>query len=194
MKKHFFWLFCFTASLLLAQKNKNRTDLIAESEMKSAEKLMNFVVNQNTSNYDVTYHKLEFTVNPNVKFITGKVFTTFKALSDMSTITFDFANSLTVSSVKMGSTNLAFVENTNNELIITLPSTQVAGTTAIVEINYSGTPPSNGMGSFEQTTHNGTPIIWTLSEPFGVPLYPILIILLSLTAIHPTFNRFDVLH
>ncbi len=167
MKKYFFWLFCFTASLLLAQKNKNSTDLIAESEMKSAEKLMNFVVNQNTSNYDVTYHKLEFTVNPNVKFITGKVFTTFKALSDMSTITFDFANSLTVSSVKMGSTNLAFVENTNNELIITLPSIQVAGTTAIVEINYSGTPPNNGLGSFEQTTHNGTPIIWTLSEPFG---------------------------
>ena len=33
--------------------------------------------------------------------------------------------------------------------------------------NYSGNPISSGFGSFEQTTHNGDPIIWTLSEPYG---------------------------
>ena len=85
----------------------------------------------------------------------------------MTTVTFDFANQLTASSVKLGATNLAFVENTNNELIITLPATQTTGTSATVEINYSGIPPANGFDSFVQTTHNGSPIIWTLSEPFG---------------------------
>lgn len=167
MKKNILWLFCFTVSVVFAQKNQNKRDIIAESEMKSAEKLMNFVANQNTSNYDVTYHKLEFTVNPNVKFVTGKVFTTFKALSNMTTITFDFANELIVSSVKLGTTSLAFVENTNNELIITLPTILVTGNSATVEINYSGVPPANGFDSFVKSTHNGTPIIWTLSEPFG---------------------------
>ena len=167
MKKAYLLLLCFSISFVFAQNNLNKTNLIAEAEMKSASQLMNIQVNPNTQNYNVTYHRLEFTVNPTVKFITGKVFTTYTALSNMTTITFDFANPLTVSSVKKGTTNLTFVENTNNELIITLPSTQAAGTSATLEINYSGVPPANGFDSFVQSTHNGSPIIWTLSEPFG---------------------------
>lgn len=160
-------MLCFSLSFVFAQKNRSTTNSIAAAEMKSAAQLMSVQVNPNTLNYDITYHKLEFTINPSVKFITGKVTTTYTALSNMGTITFDFANSLTVSSVKKGAANLTFVENSNNELIITLPASQLAGTSATVEINYSGVPPSNGFDSFVQSTHNGTPIIWTLSEPFG---------------------------
>lgn len=167
MKKTYLLLLSFTLSFVFAQNKVNKTEWIAEAEMKSAAKLMNLEVNQNTANYDITYHRLEFTVNPSVKFITGKVFTTYTALSNMTTITFDFANELTTSSVKMGTTNLAFVESGNNELVITLPTTQLAGTSATIEINYSGVPPANGFDSFVKSTHNGSPIIWTLSEPFG---------------------------
>ena len=165
MKKIYLLLLCFTISFVFSQKNQ--TNSIAEAEMKAASQLINIEVNPNTANYNITYHRLEFTVNPTVKFITGKVFTTYTALSNMTTITFDFANELTTSSVKMGATNLTFVENTNNELIITLPATQFAGTSGTVEINYSGVPPANGFDSFVRSTHNGSPIIWTLSEPFG---------------------------
>jgi aminopeptidase N len=142
---------------------------IVESERKSAAATMNVVVNPNTLNYDVTYHKLEFTVNPAIlsATITGKVTTTYTALSNMSTVTFDLTKSgLTVSSVKKGATSLSFVHNTNNELVITLPAVQTAGTSATIEINYSGQP-SQEEGSFVRSTHNGQPIIWTLSEPFG---------------------------
>ena len=66
-----------------------------------------------------------------------------------------------------GTTNLTFVENTNNEVIITLPATQLAGTSATVEVTYSGVPPTNGFDSFVRSTHNGVGVIWTLSEPFG---------------------------
>lgn len=177
MKKAYLLLLCFTLSFVFAQpelqangaklNNLNQTNSIAQAEMNTASQLMNIEVNPHTANYNITYHRLEFTVNPAVKFITGKVFTTYTALSNMTTITFDFANELTVSSVKRGTTNLTFVENTSNELIITLPATQVAGTSATVEINYSGVPPANGFDSFVQSTHNGSPILWTLSEPFG---------------------------
>ena len=167
MKKPYLLLLCFSISFVFAQNKLSKTNSIAEAEMKSAAQLMSIEVNPDTQNYNITYHRLEFTVNPTVKFITGKVFTTFRAVSNMSTITFDFANELTASSVKMGTTNLAFVENTNNELIITLPATQAAGTSATVEINYSGTPPANGFDSFVKSTHNSSPIIWTLSEPYG---------------------------
>jgi aminopeptidase N len=169
MKKTYLLLLCFSISFVFAQNNKSNTNSIAEAEMKSASQLMNVEVNPNTLNYDITYHKLEFTVNPGAatKFISGKVTTTYTALANMNTITFDMANELTVSNVKKGATNLTFVESGNNELVITLPATQTTGTSATIEVTYSGTPPNNGMGSFEKTTHNGSPIIWTLSEPFG---------------------------
>jgi len=167
MKKAYLLLLCLPISFVFAQSNTSTRNSIVEAEMKSAAQLMNIAVNQNTANYDITYHKLEFTLNPNTRFISGKITTTFTALANMNTITFDFANSLTTSLVKKGTTNLTFTENTSNELIITFPSTQSAGTSATIEITYSGTPPNNGFGSFEQTTHNGAPIIWTLSEPFG---------------------------
>jgi len=169
MKKTYLLALCFSISFVFAQNSKSTRHAIAEAEMKSAAGLMNLAVNPNTANYDITYHKLEFTVNPGAatKFISGKVTTTFTALANMTTITFDMANELTVSSVKKGATNLTFSESGANELVINLPSTQTTGTSATIEVTYSGTPPNNGMGSFEKTTHNGTPIIWTLSEPFG---------------------------
>jgi aminopeptidase N len=167
MKKIYVLLFCFSICVVFAQKHNETAHAVAEAEMKSAAKTMNLQVNANTQDYDITYHKLEFTINPNIKFITGKVTTTYTALSNMTSITFDFANELTASSVKMGATNLTFVENTDNELVITLPSTQTAGASATLEINYSGVPPNNGFFAFVQTQHNGTPVIWTLSEPFG---------------------------
>lgn len=166
MKKVFTILLLFSISLLFAQNDISEIEKIADAERKSASRLMNFQANQNTANYDITYQKLEFTVNPSVYFITGKVTSTFKALENMTTVTFDLTNELTVSSVKSGVTNLNFTQNTNNELVITLPSTLTTGNSATVEINYSGQPAS-GEAAFTRSTHNGTPIIWTLSEPFG---------------------------
>ncbi|MEK8179236.1 M1 family aminopeptidase [Flavobacterium buctense] len=166
MKKYYVLLFFFTISLVFAQEGVLETNRIAEAEMKSASQLMSFQINPNTANYDVTYSKLEFTVNPAVYFITGKVTITFKALSDMTTVTFDLTDQLTVSTVKQGATNLSFVQNASDELVITLPSTLTTGNFATVEINYSGAPAS-GEQAFTRSTHSGTPIIWTLSEPFG---------------------------
>ncbi|WP_035693798.1 M1 family aminopeptidase [Flavobacterium soli] len=139
---------------------------IAEAEMKSASQLMTFATNPNTANYDITYHKLEFNVNPAVLFITGKVTTTFTALTDMSTVTFDLTDELTVSSVTKNGLPLAFLQNGNNELVITLPSVQTTGSSATVVINYSGAP-AQGEDAFTIDSHDGTPVLYTLSEPYG---------------------------
>jgi len=157
-----FAFFLFTITLFA----QNNTSPIAEAEMKSASQLMAFASNPNTANYDVTYHKLEFTVNPAVLFITGKVTTTFTALTDMSAVTFDLTDELTVSSVTKNGTPLSFVQNNNDELVITLPTTQIAGTSATVVINYSGAP-AQGEDAFTVDTHDGTPVLYTLSEPYG---------------------------
>lgn len=140
---------------------------IVEAEMKSAAAAMNVQVNPNTLNYNVTYHKLEFTVDPDEYFIEGKVTTTFTALSAMASVTFDLTNELDVESVKtVTNVNLAFTQNNNDELVIVLPSTLSAGSSYTVVIQYSGEP-STSQQAFATSTHSGTPVLWTLSEPFG---------------------------
>jgi aminopeptidase N len=144
-----------------------------EAEMKSASKTINFKANPNTLNYDITYHKLEFTVNPASSNIAGKVTTTFTALSNMNSITFDFykktTGAFTISSVKINNVSTTnFVHNSTHELVITLPATLTTGNSASVEITYSGVPyaPAQDAG-FNRGTHGGQPVIWTLSEPYG---------------------------
>ncbi len=163
--RHFYLiitLFVFSAGFCQVSD----TEQIAESEMKSASGLMAFTTNANTQNYDITYHKLEFTVNPAVYFITGKVTTTYTALSNMSNITFDLTNQLNVTSVTKNGVSLTFTQNSQNELVINFPTAQASGTSGTVVINYNGQPAS-GEDSFVTTTHSGTPILTTLSEPFG---------------------------
>ena len=157
---------CFMA--VSAQDSTSEICKIAASEMKSAKKKMNLEVNSNTQNYDITYHKLEFNVDPAIYFISGKITTTYTAITNMNTLTFDLSNTLIVSSVKINNVSLAYTQNTN-ELIITLPTTQLLGTQATVEVIYSGAPPQNGFFAFTSSTHgpSNTPVIYTLSEPFG---------------------------
>jgi aminopeptidase N len=166
MKKNYLLFLLLSAFGAFAQS----TDVqrIANAEMKAASALMNVAVNPNTLNYDVTYHKLEFTVDPAVYFITGKVTTTYTALANMSTVAFDLADQLAVTSVKENNVTLAFTHIAgNNELVVTLPAVQTTGTSATLEITYSGVPAGSGFGSFATDGHAGTPVLWTLSEPFG---------------------------
>jgi aminopeptidase N len=166
MKKIVLLGFLLFASFVFSQDNLVLFEKMRLSEANSASKLMSVKTNPNTANYDISYHKLEFTVNPAVYFISGKITTTYKALYDMTSLIFDLSSTLTVSSVKRGVDNLAFTQ-TATELQITLPATQPSGTSETVEITYSGTPFNSGFGSFIQSTHGTSPIIWTLSEPFG---------------------------
>ncbi|TWI08279.1 putative secreted protein (Por secretion system target) [Flavobacterium cauense R2A-7] len=165
--KKFALLFALLATYTgFSQTHDEEYHRMIEAEMKSASKTMNFRVNPNTQNYNVTYHKLEFTVDPAVYNISGVVTTNFTALSDMTSVTFDLTNQLTVSSVTQGATNLSFIQNTNNELVITLPTTLTTGNSTSVKITYSGEP-ATGEQAFTTSTHSGTPVLFTLSEPFG---------------------------
>ena len=166
MKKIVLLGFLLFVSFVFSQDNLVLFEKMRLSEANSASKLMSVKTNPNTANYDISYHKLEFTVNPAVYFISGKITTTYKALSDMTSLIFDLSSTLTVSSVKRGVDNLAFTQ-TATELQITLPATQPSGSSETVEITYSGTPSNSGFGSFIQSMHGTSPIIWTLSEPFG---------------------------
>lgn len=169
--KYLSLLFCLLSFSIFSQKKTFYKDSYLKelilAEKKAGLKKMHFQNNANTTNYDVKYHRLVWNVDPTKAHISGHVTTHFIANMNMNKIVFDMANNLTVSSVTQRGANLPFTTNSNDELIITLPSTQSSGTLDSLTVTYSGNPVSSGFGSFEVGTHNGTPVLWTLSEPYG---------------------------
>ncbi len=152
-----------------AQDYNETLNAIRASEANAALQQMMSSQNANTGNYDVKYHRLELNVDPSVAEISGDITTYFEAKEAMTDITFDLADNMTVSQVLQRGNSLSFVQNTDDELVITLPVTQAQGVLDSLTVSYSGNPVSSGFGSFEQTTHgdDDDPIIWTLSEPYG---------------------------
>lgn len=178
MNKILLNLFLFVSFSITAQDYLKEINEIAEAELKSSSATFDIQANPNTANYDVIYHRLEFDVDPADYFISGNVVTDFIALENMNTITFDlgritnsnnpfFSSRITVGSVMMNNQSLPFVHNsTTKELIITFPTTIVSGTTNTVSVSYAGAPDTAEEG-FATDEHNGVPVLWTLSQPFG---------------------------
>ena len=166
--KYFFTLVLLGASLFSwSQRKDTTTEEIAEIEARTAMSQVTMVQNLNTNNYDVKYHRLELNIDPAQPDISGDVTTYYEAKDDMSQITFELMNNMTVSQVEHHGNTLAFTQNSNDEVVITLPEVLNTGALDSLTISYSGTPLTSGFGYFEQTTHNGVPIVWTLSEPYG---------------------------
>ncbi len=142
--------------------------LLVEMESHAQEPLLHFRGNELTDNYDLKYHRLEWEVNPSHKFIAGTVtsyFTPTKA--GFQEINFDFSNALTINEILYHGSTVDYVQQANNRLQITLPQMIPVGQLDSIAVIYEGTPPASGFGSFSTTTHNGSPILWTLSEPYG---------------------------
>lgn len=167
MKAYLFVLLFLITTPFMAQDYLKSFTKIQEAEAKMALKKMNQQFSLNTGNYDIKYHRLDITVNPAVAFISGVVTTYFEAKEALTQITFELTDNMTVSAVTQRGNALSFVHNVNDEVVVTLPQIQNLGVLDSLTISYSGNPESSGFGSFEQTTHSGTPVIWTLSEPYG---------------------------
>lgn len=155
---------CYTVSF--SQDYNETLNTIREAEAKSALSRIMHRANLNTGNYNLKYHRLELSIDPSVSFISGDVTSYFVANNNMSTVTFDLASNMTVNQVTQRG-NLLSYQHLSDELVITLPASQNTGTLDSLTVSYSGNPEFSGLDSFEQNNHNGDPIIWTLSEPYG---------------------------
>lgn len=123
---------------------------------------------QALNNYNIVYHRCNWEVDPAVWYIKGAVTTYFKpTTSGFNQIQFDLSDSITVDSVKYHSTLLSFTQQAPALLTISLPGIINQNVLDSITVFYQGAPPNTGLGSFNQTTHDGAPIIWTLSEPYG---------------------------
>lgn len=121
---------------------------------------------QASQNFKVAYYRCEWQVDPTIRFIKGTITSYFKITAVTDNISFDLIDSLIVDSVKQNNNQLLFIHS-NNTLTINFGVAKTPGVLDSVSIYYHGIPPNTGFGSFVTSTHSGTPILWTLSEPYG---------------------------
>ncbi|MCC6460253.1 MAG: peptidase M1 [Saprospiraceae bacterium] len=152
-----------------AQSGSDWTDLI-EMERKAHQYLVQPPGAQDRAGgdgqADIVYGQFQWTVNPAVRFISGRVMYRFEPQVPLERWILDLSDSLLVDEVRWQGQTLSYTKG-SNLLTLQFPQALPVGLPAEVEIQYHGVPPKNGFGAFETTTHAGKPVLWTLSEPYG---------------------------
>ena len=160
-------ILCF-ASIFGQNEEAERKSMIQNESSRYA-KMINYNVNPNTLNYDLKYQRLEMDLDPAQYFVSGTVTSHFIPNQNISSIYFDFSNVLTVSEVKYHGSNLPFTQLSTKELKIDFPTPLASATLDSLSIKYAGAPDTSGSAgdAFTTSTQGGTPVLFTLSEPYG---------------------------
>lgn len=170
MKKITTLIFSLFASLILFSQPGSFTSeiqKIAQADQLRHQNIKNYTGTKTGDSYDVVYHRFNWEINPAVWQIKGQVTTYFKPLStNFNLVDFDLRSPMVVDSVKYHDSSLQFTHQLNI-VSITLPSVVGTGVLDSISVFYHGTPSQSGFGSFSQVFHSGTPVISTLSEPYG---------------------------
>lgn len=121
------------------------------------------------NNIDIKYHRLDWYIDPSITYISGSVYTLFETTeAGVNTIIFELDTSMQVDSVLYHGQPISFADSLSYLLKLHLPSPLANLTLDSIEVFYQGAPgQGSGFGSFIKSSHNGAPIIWTLSEPYG---------------------------
>ena len=170
MKKLYAIAFALFFTQAFSQKNEEaeRKSMI-RNELQKYSKMVDYNVNPNTLNYDLKYQRLELDLDPAQQFVSGTVTSHFVPNQNISSIYFDLSNVLSVSEVKYHGANLAFTQLSTKEVKIDFPANIPAATLDSLSIKYSGAPDTSGSAgdAFTVSTQGGTPVLFTLSEPYG---------------------------
>lgn len=161
---HIFYFFL----AFFGSKNHSFSQDIAEFEMKNHSKKKSLEKSNVTNNYDLIYDRCEWIIDPNILYIKGKVTTYFIPKSNsFNQIQFDLSKDLNVDSVIYHGNQMVFIHSDIDLLEIDLNITVPLNTIDSISIYYQGIPENGEEKVFYQSQHEGNPIIWTLSEPYG---------------------------
>jgi aminopeptidase N len=145
---------------------------LVESEMKAHAGILKKNSASFPNNYNLVYQRCEWNIDPAVNFISGAITSYFKPTSGpISALLFDMSDSLHVDSIHFHQMLTGFAHGKGSPdpdlLHINLNPAVPINTFDSVTVYYHGIPTSTGFGSFYQGFHQGAPVIWTLSEPYG---------------------------
>ena len=141
---------------------------IAVAEAKSHSKIQNFHESKMGDNYDLKHLRFNRYIDPDTLYIKGCVTSRFvTTVNNVSQIHFELSYLLTVDSVLFHGNHATFTHS-GDDLSINLGTSYNQYHLDSVSVYYRGVPSAGlGFGSFIKGYHSGTPIIWTLSEPYG---------------------------
>ncbi|MBH1959198.1 MAG: T9SS type A sorting domain-containing protein [Flavobacteriia bacterium] len=185
-KKHLITVLFLLSILFSAQIIPENKDLM-DQEINRYQRMIDFNVNPNTLNYDIQYQRMDVYLDPAVFQISGSVTSHFLTNQNMSSIYFDFTNVLPVSQVTYHGSSINFEQLGTKEIKIDLPTSLPANTLDSLTVHYAGTPDNSGRTSFYMGTHDGSPVLSTLSEPYGAQnWFP------TKQSMNDKINRFDI--
>jgi len=168
MAKYFFIVLLL---ITLHASSQNRTDKnankIARFERQAHSKKLSQALTLASGNFTIHYYKCEWQIDPAKNYITGKVTPHFIITAQTDSLVFDLSHALKVDSINTHGKKLSFSQSSAETLTIRFDKTYSSGEKDSLSIFYHGVPAGGGFGSFVQSEHNGTPVIWTLSEPYG---------------------------
>src|ERR1019366_1011319 len=95
------------------------------------------------ANNDLLFYHLDVRVDPEKKFLSGKVTIRFKMLQDATRIQLDLHAALHVDKIVLGDTTLKY-ERDSGAVFVDFPETLRAGRTYSIEFFYSGNPVETG--------------------------------------------------
>ncbi|MFH0733073.1 MAG: M1 family aminopeptidase [bacterium] len=168
--KYYFTILLFIFEVnLFAQFNSNREDIHEKSFLTGFDKPSNPKY-PGDNNYDVIYYKLDLTIEHifyTSNYISGNVQMKAKStVANLTTCYMDLVDELQIDSVK-STLGIIVYDHSQDKINITLPIPIQIDQPFDITVYYKGLPGSTGLGSFAFETHNGSPIIWSLSEPYG---------------------------
>lgn len=156
-------------------QNLDKLELIA-LENQALKRKFNLKSAPETRHYDVDYYRLDLSLIPSSKHISGNVTTYFTAKDTLSKIVLDLNDQLSVDSVKYGDSLLLFSQSSTHTLEASFPSNLIKGTHDSITVYYHGFPISSqgGFDSFESRLRSvGAPsfdldtLLWSFSVPYG---------------------------
>ncbi|MGH2646034.1 MAG: hypothetical protein ACRDE8_00640, partial [Ginsengibacter sp.] len=145
--KAIFLFIIISISTVYAQPSKDyfssQNNIITEEKEAYASIKNTKNASQASPNFDVSYYRCEWEVDPAVRYIRGEVTSYFKITASTANIAFDLIDSLVVDSVKRNNNLLSF-DHSNNTLTINFGTIISSGVLDSVCIYYQGVPPGSG--------------------------------------------------
>jgi aminopeptidase N len=124
------------------------------------------------ANNDLLYYHLDIRVDPDKKYISGKVTTRFKMLQDGTRIQLDLHSALNVDKILLGEMPLKY-ERDSGAVFVDFPETLRTGRVYTIDFYYSGNPLETGRfgGITFKKDSAGHPWINTACEGTGASLW-----------------------
>ncbi len=163
---------CLTLSKTMVAQSESSLMQLAEKEaILNSNRLApaQIMAAANGTNIDVIHYGCHWLVNPQNDSIRGKVAIVFTPKSSaVNSFTLDMASNLVVESAVFRGATVTTSTSANATLNVNLGAqTLQPGQTDSLVIRYRGRPISSVFGSYSRVLHNGVPVIYTLSEPYG---------------------------